>query len=279
MLVKICYNKDENNHQVGGNMQEIIKQQLKEIEIKEQVTILLAVEAGSRTWGFAADNSDYDVRFIYLRRPSDYLRLDKMRDVIEWQLDETLDINGWDLKKFLQLAYKSNATCFEWINSPIVYQARPAEVGILQKVTNAYFDGKKSVYHYWNIAQTNYQSSLESSEISIKKYFHILKSLLSCRYILEIECPVAVPFDDLLKFMPHEVFLEFLGMLIKNQHQTTNDYLVPRNQVIDDFIAVELVRVKAEADQLKSQTPSWQALNHAFLACLNQQGLSRKRKV
>ena len=78
-----------------------IEQKLYEIEEKEQVKVLYAVESGSRAWGFASPDSDYDVRFIYVRKKEDYLRLEEFRDVIEWQLDEVLDINGWDLKKAL----------------------------------------------------------------------------------------------------------------------------------------------------------------------------------
>jgi len=76
-----------------------IEQKLLEIEKKENVKILHAVESGSRAWGFASPDSDYDVRFIYVRRKEDYLRLNESKDVIEWQLDEVLDINGWDLKR------------------------------------------------------------------------------------------------------------------------------------------------------------------------------------
>ena len=75
-------------------MLDIINKKLKEIEEKENIKILLAVESGSRAWGFASSDSDYDVRFIYVRNQKEYLRLNDIRDVIEWQLDETLDING-----------------------------------------------------------------------------------------------------------------------------------------------------------------------------------------
>ena len=91
-----------------------IQMKLKEIEEQEHVTILHAVESGSRAWGFASPDSDYDVRFIYVRTMEDYLRLDEPRDVIEWQMDEVLDINGWDLRKTLKHFHRGNATLFEW---------------------------------------------------------------------------------------------------------------------------------------------------------------------
>ena len=104
-------------------MRDIVKEideKLNEIEEKEGVKILHAVESGTRAWGFASPDSDYDVRFIYMRNREDYLRLEEPRDVIEWQLDEVLDINGWDLKKTLRQFVKGNATLFEWSGSPII---------------------------------------------------------------------------------------------------------------------------------------------------------------
>lgn len=89
-------------------MEKIIQQKLKEIEEKENVRIIMAVESGSRAWGFASPDSDYDVRFVYVRQLKDYLRLEKAKDIIEWQLDDVLDINGWDLKKALMLMHDSN---------------------------------------------------------------------------------------------------------------------------------------------------------------------------
>ena len=82
-------------------MKDIIIEKIKEIEQKENVRVIMAIESGSRAWGFASPDSDYDVRFVYVRELKDYLRLEKSRDVIEWQLDDVLDINGWDLKKAL----------------------------------------------------------------------------------------------------------------------------------------------------------------------------------
>ena len=111
----------------------VIPEKLREIETREQVKILHCVESGSRAWGFESPDSDYDVRFVYVRRPEHYLRLDRPRDVIEWQLDETLDINGWDLQKALRLLHGSNPTLFEWDRSDIVYRSTPEWAGSFRR--------------------------------------------------------------------------------------------------------------------------------------------------
>ena len=103
-------------------MFEAIAKELDLIEQAEHVRILHCVESGSRAWGFASPDSDYDVRFIYVRDEDFYLKLEETRDVIEWKLDDTLDINGWDLKKALRLLKQSNPTLFEWNSSPAVYR-------------------------------------------------------------------------------------------------------------------------------------------------------------
>ena len=107
--------------------------------------ILYAVESGSRAWGFPSPDSDYDVRFIYIRPAEYYLRLEKTRDVIEFPINDMLDINGWDLKKALQLLYASNPTIFEWCASPVVYLERE-EFSTFRKLLPQYFSVKKSLF-------------------------------------------------------------------------------------------------------------------------------------
>ena len=88
-------------------MRQEILQRLSDIEAKYDVKILLAVESGSRAWGFESKDSDYDVRFIYVHRKDWYLSLIEGRDVIEeLDPDGVLDLAGWDLKKALLLMGK-----------------------------------------------------------------------------------------------------------------------------------------------------------------------------
>jgi predicted nucleotidyltransferase len=106
-------------------MKDRVLQELSRIESQHGVRILLGVESGSRAWGFASPDSDYDVRFIYVHEEAWYLSVFERRDVIEEMLPERLDINGWDLRKTLRLFSKCNLALNEWLGSPITYSEIP----------------------------------------------------------------------------------------------------------------------------------------------------------
>ena len=133
-------------------MLELIGKELREIEQRERVKILLAAESGSRAWGFASPDSDYDVRFFYVRPREEYLKLEKRRDVIELPLSDVLDINGWDLDKALRLLHSSNPTMFEWFASPIVYRDSEFRQR-MQGALKEYFSVGKSLHHYLSMAK------------------------------------------------------------------------------------------------------------------------------
>jgi len=109
-------------HPIEPAMRAQIMDALRDIEAKNDVSVLFACESGSRGWGFASPDSDYDVRFIYVNRLPWYLTVQPRRDVIEVPISGDLDINGWDLRKALGLMRESNPTLLEWLRSPIVYR-------------------------------------------------------------------------------------------------------------------------------------------------------------
>lgn len=163
-------------------MNELVPRKLREIEAEYDVEVLWAVESGSRAWGFASSDSDFDVRFIYKHRGDYYVELDPKRDVIEVPIDEVWDVSGWDLDKTLRLLYKSNPTLFEWFNSPIVY-VRTDMKEKMQDLLATYFSPKRCTYHYLNTAKNNYKAYLLKDEVIPKKYFYCLRPILCCRWI------------------------------------------------------------------------------------------------
>ena len=102
-------------------MQEKILKYLDKLEKKEGINILLAVESGSRAWGCPSPDSDYDVRIMFVRPLKSYLSVVKPVEDLNIFHGKLMDINGWDIRKVFGLIRKSNATPFEWSQSPMVY--------------------------------------------------------------------------------------------------------------------------------------------------------------
>ena len=89
-----------------------------------RVFLPLAVESGSRAWGFSSPDSDYDCRFVFVRHIAEHITPWTLRDVIELPLEGDLDVNGWDLAKALRLLLKGNAVIVEWLRSPLIYRGQ-----------------------------------------------------------------------------------------------------------------------------------------------------------
>lgn len=241
-----------------------IREKLREIEEQENVTILLAIESGSRAWGFASPDSDYDVRFIYMRPMEEYLRLDSPKDTIEWQLDDVLDINGWDLRKALIQFKKGNATIFEWSNSPVVYKRTDTWERIYD-IAKSYFSAKTGIYHYYGTARNTYETYLQDELVKYKKYFYALRPLLACKYIEEYNCPPPVLFQDLLKLDLPDELRQGIDKLLEIKKVTQESDLNPQIPVIQDFIAIELVKQKELADTIDDdRNLNWEKLNELF---------------
>lgn len=246
------------------NMTDKIIEKLKEIETVENVKILLAVESGSRAWGFESPDSDYDVRFIYTRPLDEYLRLDSQKDIIEWQLDDVLDINGWDLNKSLIQFRKGNATLFEWSNSPICYLHTP-EWGTIYNVAKSYFSAKAGIYHYYGTAKNTFSSYLQDEKVKYKKYFYALRPLLACKYIEEYNCPPPVLFDELLKLNLPDSLRNSINELLKIKKVTNEKDLNPQIPVIYEFIKNELELQKELAETIADDhNKNWRMLNTVF---------------
>lgn len=160
-----------------------ITSELARIELENGVKILYAVESGSRGWGFASKDSDYDVRFIYIRPLADYLSIDDYKDFIEVPIHGLLDINGWDIRKALRLYRKSNPPLMEWLSSPIVYRDEYSLAEKLRALSEEYFLPVPSLHHYLNLAKKIFKDMLITEHVRIKKYFYVLRLLMACRWI------------------------------------------------------------------------------------------------
>ena len=245
-------------------MREIILSELRKIEKQENVKIIMAVESGSRAWGFASPDSDYDVRFIYVRKENDYLKLEKFRDVIEWKLDEVLDINGWDIRKALQLLHNSNPTVFEWCASPIVY-LETEEFTWLKEILPMYFSEKKSLYHYWHTADSTYHDHLTANEVKVKKYFYALRPILAAKWILDKKTAPPMLFEELVEAELEEELKPELNRLLELKKTLPEMGMASKIPVIDAYIQQKLPEIKAFAEEVEGKVSEWDVLNELFL--------------
>jgi predicted nucleotidyltransferase len=164
-------------------MDKIIQAQLKSIEEKNNVKILYAIESGSRGWGFESKDSDFDVRFIYVHPIEWYLNIFEGADIIEIPIDEVLDVNGWDLRKVMQLMYKSNSPVLEWLSSPVIYKQDENFIRDLRDIAEKYFNPVSVIYHYINLARKSFDGLSSGDSIKLKKLFYVIRPILSCMWV------------------------------------------------------------------------------------------------
>ena len=231
------------------SMRDTICNELKKIEEAYHVRVLYAVESGSRAWGFASPDSDYDVRFVYVRPAADYLRLEEPRDVIEWVNDGVLDINGWDLKKTLRQFARGNATLFEWSHSPVVYQTTP-DWDDVQEVASAYFSEKAAAYHYYGTAMSTWSLHLTGETVNYKKYFYALRPLLAANYIERYHRAPPVLFDELMRMEMDPELRVAIEEVLERKKKTIEAEPQPHMPIIQNYIREELQRQKALCDAM-----------------------------
>lgn len=242
-----------------------ILEKLQEIEAKENVKVLHAVESGSRAWGVESPDSDYDVRFVYVRPKDDYLKLEEMRDVIEWQLDDVLDINGWDIRKTLVQFRKGNATLFEWANSPVEYKTTAEWKNIYQSCQK-YFSKKVALYHYYGTANSTYREYLQNPLVSYKKYIYALRPLLACRYIEENGAVPPVRFEELMKQNPDNALSEEIARMLEIKAQSEEKALNPQMPVIQKYIEDGIAKYERLSKSMEDdRTSDWETLDRIFL--------------
>lgn len=239
-----------------------IKEKLSQIEQCENIRILYACESGSRAWGFASPDSDYDVRFIFVRPVEDYLRVKELPDFIDAELNEIYDINGWDLKKFFKQLYKSNPVLFEWANSPIVYKTTP-EWESVKTIMKDYVLQVAMIHHYRGMGRRNCFLAISANEktklsrnpsskdlgralrgsageIILKKYLYVLRPILACVWIMQKHTVPPTEFSKLVEeVLPDELktSVEELLVVKKSSGEKDKGSRIPQ---IDSFIESKL---------------------------------------
>jgi uncharacterized protein len=167
-------------------MEAKIKKYLEQIQKEKQIEILYACETGSRAWGFASPDSDYDVRFIYRHKLDWYLNLNEQKDTVEGMFENReIDISGWDIKKCLNLLWRSNPPLLEKIQSPIVYVTNEAFLCTITDLAKANYSKIATMHHYLSMAKKMYSEVKDNETVKLKKIFYALRPALACKWIME----------------------------------------------------------------------------------------------
>ena len=250
-----------------------IQRTLESLESAENAIVLLAVESGSRAWGFESTDSDYDVRFIYVRPPEWYLSIDleTQRDVIERPLENEIDLSGWDVRKALQLFQKSNPPLLEWLQCPIIYRERFLFAARLRELLPEFYSPRACFFHYLHMARGNIREYLQGETVWRKKYFYVLRPLLAMRWIDQELGPVPIEFQKLIDATVHDASVRAaLEQLIAAKRAGAELDRGPRIPVISDFIASELTRLENTASDRVDPAPQVERLNEVFRSTLKE---------
>ena len=253
-------------------MNESIKSELKKLEHQSDIRILLAVESGSRAWGFPSRDSDWDVRFIYLHKPEWYLSIDDKEDNIETMLPGDLDFAGWELRKTLKLFRKSNPPLLEWLQSPIIYLEQFSVAGQLRMMSSPFFNPKACIYHYLSMASGNFKNYLQHDVVRTKKYFYALRPVFACRWIEKYKEMAPIEFrtleDDLE--LARNVRLEIEKLLSRKKDGAELDH-EPQNKVLNDYLKKEIAYFETYVKELNPvQEPLTAKLDLLFRNALDE---------
>jgi predicted nucleotidyltransferase len=243
-----------------------IRAELNAIERAESVRILLAVESGSRAWGFPSSDSDYDVRFVYVRPLETYLAVTPLRDVIERPVDGTLDVSGWDLRKALQLMLRSNAVLIEWLTSPVRYRNWDGADDLLALARSA-ASLSALTYHYQHQARRSFEALGEGNSARLKSYCYALRSALAIAWIRQRgEAPPMAIGALIAGLTLPQALVQPIRHLIALKLESAENAMMARLSGFDAFIADALSAPVLEATTIARNEISARA--DAFLAAI-----------
>lgn len=234
-------------HPIAPEVRERVLAELAAIEQRHDVQVLFACESGSRGWGFASPDSDYDVRFLYVHQLPWYLRVEPQRDVIELPISDELDVSGWELRKALQLLHRSNPTLLEWLDSPVIYREQVDRMTKLRALAPHFFFAQRGRHHYLSMAKKNFRGYLQGESVRYKKYLYVLRPLLAVKWIDAGKGIPPMRFADLVNStVTDAAFLDELNALLRLKMQAGEAEHGPRRPAIHAFIESELAQADAD---------------------------------
>lgn len=264
----------EINNRGRSNMKNVIMEKIRKIETDYEVKVLMAIESGSRGWGFPSTDSDYDVRFIYIHNKSWYLNVFEGKDTIDIPVNEVLDINGWDLKKAMKLLYKSNPPLIEWFSSPIIYTCEDDFVNEFRILAKEYFQPVSAIYHYTNLAKKSFRGVWIEDRILIKKLFYVIRPIFACLWIEKYGSIPPMNLQKMMAGVPDEAGIyDIINDLIGYKSGCTEKDTIESSKVLVDYLDNKVKYFEQYAKEIK-QTKNNDAskLDEFFMNALDKWG-------
>lgn len=250
---------------------EILKR-IQQAETEHNVRVLYAIESGSRAWGFASVNSDYDVRFIYAHPQDWYLSInvENHRDVIEYPIVDEIDINGWDIRKALRLLRKSNPSIVEWLHSPLVYIDDGHFATQTRALLATTYSINRGIYHYYSMAKTTYRTHLCDENVLLKKYFYALRPLFAVHWLERYQQVPPVEFAQLRQVLHENTALNTaIDELLARKKASIEKEFIPTVPVLNAYIEAELNRLSDYKAQAATPQSDLNDLNKLFQHCID----------
>ena len=257
---------------MDSKIKQTILEKLHQTEAGHQVKISLAIESGSRGWGFAATNADYDCRFIYAHTAERYLSVFEPSEFIEYEVDETYDIKGYDLKRVLKYIVKSQATIFEWLSSNVVYIKDEATTQMLQCLAAEFFNPIPVSHHYLSLARKMLSEITAADEAKIKKYFYILRPIANLNYIHQYKKMPFMEYDKTLEAttLPSDISAAIQELKERKMKMLEHDK-IPTHKLLVDYFKSEIDRFECILKDMKqTKNTDYAHVNEVFRTMLKE---------
>ena len=184
---------------------------------------LFYIESGSRLWGMASPDSDFDVRGFHLQSKKQYYDFKQHRDIIE-VMDGDFDFVSFDIDKMFGLLAKSNSRAFEWIRAHIVYLNILPEWTAFREQVIENIDFRSLFYSYISLANKHSHLMETGKKFTYKAAFYSFRGLLSADLATRHIVPELL-IDDLFKQFDeeNEVLKIANDNLARKQQQTEKE--------------------------------------------------------
>ncbi|GAB5353629.1 hypothetical protein AAMO2058_000051100 [Amorphochlora amoebiformis] len=175
-----------------------ILEKLRDLEREFGFKVVYAAERSSHVWGTAHQESDHDVKFLYVYPMRSYCKVEqdpmKMKRVYgprgtqrvqNGKEDMDVEIAGFDLKQAGSMICRADPTMYEILASPIVYKASP-----LARQFLPFFCLSRLAQHFFNygnshlkmLSREKLKPKIQRKEL--KMYGYTLRAFLSCLWVV-----------------------------------------------------------------------------------------------